>query len=58
MEKGCFMDKTERIKSLIRAADLDVSEATVKLSEAVEALRAAQNLVRIAKAILNEGDAH
>lgn len=52
------MDKSARIKSLIRAADLDVSEATVKLSEALEALRGAQNLVRIAKAIINEGDTH
>ncbi len=49
------MEKTERIKSLISAADLNVSEATVKLSEALEALRSAHNLVGIAKAIINEG---
>lgn len=57
--KNCvIMDKTARIKSLVSAADLNVCEATVKLSEALEALRGAQNLVKIAKAIINEGDAH
>ena len=57
--KNCvIMDKTARIKSLVGAADLNVCEATVKLSEALEVLRGAQNLVRIAKAIINEGDAH
>ena len=49
------MEKTERIKSLVSAAELNVSEATVKLAEALEALRGARNLVGIAKAIINEG---